>query len=844
MGSSDDRFREMFFEEARELLISLEEGLMDLERRQGDRAHLDKTFRAAHSIKGAAAMVGLEPIARFTHGIEAVLEKIRAGSLAVDSDIITTLLESRDHLAAMVEGDAAGSPIPGSGELSQKLSDLLRVTPPGPAPAPSRPAPEAGGPGSVSGRAAPAIPARTELPLGPPRPAAPAAPAATPDHATAPPADVAGAPSSSSAAAAAGTGPIKPRPRASRARKKKEGGEPKARPRQSKSRAMGKAGSPVPVGARPPAGASESSLQPESSSSSYEIRLTPGPDTLRRGVNPLGVLDELRELGEWTVTTDPQAVPLLDELDPERCYLSWTITVRTDAEPERLKDVFLFVSEDSKVQVERRLVDGTAVPVRLDSDDQQPAMIPTAADFLAPSPASGVGSVAAPALARESAAADASTSHGARRVAGTAAAGAGPSRPATQVGGLSPFPGARPHARIRVDALQLDDLVGLAGELAVLSDNLQGLRELSGLVPWLHALEALQRVSRQIRDTTLELRMVPVDELFSRFPRVVRDLADRSGKEIELKIVGQDTKLDRTIVERLGDPMVHLIRNAVDHALETPQERLAQGKPRMGRITLIAGHEGDRVAIRVEDDGRGLDREKIIQKGTARGLIPAGVSAEDPRVVSLIFEPGFSTRDDVSEMSGRGVGLDVVRDSVRGLRGSLAVESTPGKGTSFIFRLPLTLALIDGLLVETAGGQFVVPLAQVEECVSLNGTSPALAKERPCVSVRGELVPMISLRSLFRSNGPLPARQELLLTRHAGQRVGVAVDRLVGRVQAVIQSLGEGLHGLSRFSGATILGDGSVSLILDLSAVVTESLVANHSVHFTPSGGVRAESLR
>ncbi|MGB2607488.1 MAG: chemotaxis protein CheA, partial [Isosphaeraceae bacterium] len=531
-----------------------------------------------------------------------------------------------------------------------------------------------------------------------------------------------------------------------------------------------------------------------------------------------------------------------DELDPERCYLSWTIAVRTDAEPERLRDVFLFVSEDSNVHVERRLVDGTLVPVPLDSDDQQPGITitPAAADFLAPSPESGAGSIAAPALAGELAAADSSTSNGARTVAGGPAAAAGPSRPGTQVGGLSPFPGARPHARVRVDALQLDDLVGLAGELAVLSDNLQGLREISGLVPWLHALEALQRVSRQIRDTTLDLRMVPVDELFSRFPRVVRDLADRSGKEIELRIIGQETRLDRTIVERLGDPMVHLIRNAVDHALETPQERLAQGKPRMGRITLIAGHEGDRVAIRVEDDGRGLDREKIIKKGTATGLIPAGVSPDDPRVVSLIFESGFSTRDDVSEMSGRGVGLDVVRDSVRGLRGSLSVESTPGKGTSFIFRLPLTLALIDGLLVETAGGQFVVPLAQVEECVSLNGTSPALAKERPCVSVRGELVPMISLRSLFRSNGPLPARQELLLTRHAGQRVGVAVDRLVGRVQAVIQSLGEGLHGLSRFSGATILGDGSVSLILDLSAVVTESLVATHSVHFTPSGGVRA----
>ncbi len=420
----------------------------------------------------------------------------------------------------------------------------------------------------------------------------------------------------------------------------------------------------------------------------------------------------------------------------------------------------------------------------------------------------------------------------------------GPTRAGTQVGGSSPFPGARPHARIRVDAFQLDDLVGLAGELVVLSDNLQSLREDPRVASWIHALEALERVSREIRDTTLDLRMVPVDELFSRFPRVVRDMADRSGKEIELRIVGQETRLDRTIVERLGDPMVHLIRNAVDHGLEPPQERLENGKPRVGRITLIAGHEGDRVAIRVEDDGRGLDREKILRKGAAKGLIAPGASPDDPRVVSLIFEPGFSTRDDVSELSGRGVGLDVVRDTVRALRGSLSVESTPGKGTSFVFRLPLTLALIDGLLVETAGGKFVVPLAQVEECVSLNGMAPALARERPCVSVRGELVPMISLRKLFRTNGPLPPRQELLLTRHAGQRIGVTVDRLVGRVQAVIQSLGEGLHGLSRFSGATILGDGSVSLILDLSAVVSESLVADQGTYSTPSVGVRAESVR
>ncbi len=828
----------MFFEEARELLISLEEGLMDLERRQGDRAHLDKTFRAAHSIKGAAAMVGLEPIARFTHGIEAVLEKIRSGALAVDSDIITTLLESRDHLAAMVEGDAAGSPIPGSGELSQRLTDLLRAPGPGtgapPAAAqggPARPArPEAAPPAARSEGDAETKALAPRQDAGK---AAPAAPASTADGHTSD-TSVPG-PDRGQAVTPA----VSPQPQPRKSRTRKSGGATRARAVKTKAMDKAAAGGAVDGPAAAPAQQGPGDSEPVFT---YRITLSTGPDVLRRGVNPLGVLDELRELGQATVSTDPLSVPLLHEIDPERCYLSWTIHLQTEAGVERLRDVFLFVSEDSTVTVERRLDDGSFVPVVLeavlDMAGLGPAVVkPPASGFDPPDLEPGaVVPGGAPAVE--------AAGNGVHAVAPPVPDGGAATRQNGPAGGLSPFPGARPHARIRVDALQLDDLVGLAGELAVLSDNLQGLREVSGLGRWVHALESLQRVSREIRDTTLELRMVPVDELFSRFPRVVRDLADRSGKEIELRIVGQETRLDRTIVERLGDPMVHLIRNAVDHALETPDERLAAGKPRGGRITLIAGHEGDRVAIRVEDDGRGLDREKIVRRGVERGLIPPGSALDDPRVVSLIFEPGFSTRDSVSELSGRGVGLDVVRDSVRGLRGSLSVESTPGKGTSFVFRLPLTLALIDGLLIETAGSQFVVPLSQVEECVSLAGTGPALAAERPCVSVRGELVPMISLRSLFRSNGSLPARQELLLTRHAGQRVGVAVDRLVGRVQAVIQSLGGGMHGLSRFSGATILGDGSVSLIIDLSAVVTESLVASQNILSTPSGGVRAEYLR
>lgn len=756
----------MFYEEARELLIGLEEGLMELERRQGDRAHLDKTFRAAHSIKGAAAMVGLRALAEFTHHIEAVLDRIRAGTLPVDSDIITTLLEARDHLAAMVESEAAKSPIPASSELVERMNALLRD--------PNQPRPPA---------APPPSPAPAPPPVAPPPP---------PPEAEAPPEEFA-----------------KPKGRARKGDdSQRESPPPKSKPRSPRKKAE------KPDTARAPG------------LTTYRITLKPGPDVLRRGVNPLGVLDELRELGETRVSTDPDLVPPLNEIDPERCYLTWSVELDTTAPAERLDDVFLFVAEDSAIAIERLSPEGTAEPL----PSPQPLAVPPA---LASLP-SAVPFPEEPPLAPLPPKPEPPPKAGPRSE-GTPPAP--PARPAAATpGGSAP----RPPARIRVDAGQLDDLVGLAGELAVLSDNLQTIRDLHGAQPWVHTLEALERVSRQIRDTTLDLRMVPVDELFSRFPRVVRDLADRSGKEIDLRIIGQETRLDRTIVERLSDPMIHLIRNAVDHALETAQERLAVGKARAGRITLSAGHEGDRVTIRVTDDGRGLDRERIVNKGIRLGMVPMGTSPDDPRVDTLIFEPGFSTRDQATELSGRGVGLDVVRDAVRGLRGSLSVESAPGKGTTFIFRLPLTLALIDGLLVETAGSRYVVPLAQVEECVALNGTKPALSRGRPCVAVRGELVPMVPLRKLFQTNGEPPRRQELLLTTHAGQRVGVAVDRLLGRVQAVIQSLGEGLHGINRFSGATILGDGSVSLILDLAALVSESRAADS---YTTPPGVRPEGF-
>ena len=830
--SVDDRFLEMFFEEARELLMVLEEGLMELESRQGDRAFVDKVFRSAHSIKGAAAMVGLSNVAGFTDKIETVLDRIRSQIIPADSDCISTLLESRDQLNALIESAVSGEMQNPPEALVTRLEQL------------SRPPSE-----------------RVQIIQASPKPA-------TEESALAEPAKPA-------ATAQPGPDADDDEPEAKPARPKRKSAKSKSK-KQAEAASLKAAGGSKAEPAREntPAGpgspGSGVSTADDYLPRGYRIRFAPGRDVFKRGMNPLGVLDELSEIGEAFLRVDPSDVPTLDAIDPQLNYLTWEIELHTDEPISRIQDVFLFVGEDCRIEITElpttgRRSDYEKASVILNNPEIAPesgtSLLPNEAIAkVEPAPVveepAGRGLSAALEVAnqpeteqptRTSAEIERSimaTGSAAGMKPGMApAAGTSPTmlhpagaealskvvRSASSRAAVS-GPGASAKntttPRIRVDAAQLDDLVGLAGELAVLADNLQGLRDIHGAEPYRIALESLERVCRQVRDQSLELRMVPVEELFSRFPRLVRDLADKSGKEIQLRIEGQETRLDRTIVERLAEPMIHLIRNSVDHGLETPEERVAAGKPRQGQVVLWAGHEGDRVALKIEDDGRGLNRARILEKGVARGLIAPNTSPDDPRVISLIFEPGFSTRDTVSELSGRGVGLDVVRDAVRALRGSVSVQSEPGRGTCFTFRLPLTLALIDGLLVEVAHERYVVPLSQVEECVALGGTKPALSSGRMCVSVRDELVPLVSLRKMFETISPTPKRQEILLTRHGGQRVGVAVDKLLGRVQAVIQSLGEGLSHLRRFSGATILGDGEVSLILDLSSIVGESRAA------------------
>ncbi|MCY2932763.1 MAG: chemotaxis protein CheA [Planctomycetota bacterium] len=813
----DDRFLDMFFEEARELLMVLEEGLMEMESRQEDRAFLDKVFRSAHSIKGAAGMVGLSNVAGLTDKIETVLDKIRSKQVPIDSDIISTLLEARDLLSVQVDSAANGEITEAPEALIARLEQFTKP-----------PSQRVQMVENTSSGAGPAKPTEAVGKVS-------ASVTSSPETmATEPP-----------------TTTKKPK------RKRRE----KSRPTDSSAASL--PAEPVSSnqsgGEAPP----EIFIPAEPAAAlpiGYRIRFAPGRDILKRGMNPLGVLDELAELGEAILRVDPSHIPTLDTIDPQLNYLAWEIELRTKEPMDRIQDVFLFVGEDCRFEINPFFANSTS---EYDSQSvlNAPQIIePESGTSLLPGLAIFENLVKSGPIPNDSQANSAETetrttssiNASLEQSRSVRAAGSGVTdNTGLLPGGLLPasadalskvvrsassraaWTGASGAVnkntatpRIRVDAAQLDDLVGLAGELAVLADNLQGIREISGAESYRLALESLERVTRQVRDQSLELRMVPVEELFSRFPRLIRDLADKSGKEIQLRMDGQETRLDRTIVERLAEPMIHLIRNSVDHGLESPEEREAAGKPRQGRIVLWAGHEGDRVALKIEDDGCGLNRQRIVEKGIAKGLVPPNTSADDPRVVSLIFEPGFSTRDSVSELSGRGVGLDVVRDAVRALRGSVSVQSEPGRGTCFTFRLPLTLALIDGLLVEVAHEKYVVPLSQVEECVALGGTRPALSSGRMCVSVRDELVPLVNLRKLFEAKSPNPRRQEILLTRHGGQRVGVSVDKLLGRVQAVIQSLGEGLGHLGRFSGATILGDGAVSLILDLTAIVAESRAA------------------
>jgi len=378
---------------------------------------------------------------------------------------------------------------------------------------------------------------------------------------------------------------------------------------------------------------------------------------------------------------------------------------------------------------------------------------------------------------------------------------------------------------LRVAADKLDLLVDLVGELVIVQAQIsQVVTERAD--PILTMLsEQLERLSGDLRDSTLGIRMLPIGSTFSKFRRLVRDLSSELGKDIELVTRGEETELDKTVLERLADPLVHLIRNSIDHGIDMPEERRAAGKRPEGLILLEAEHSGSEVLIRITDDGKGMDAEVIRNKAVEKGLIPAEAELSEQEALKLIFLPGFSTAAKVTNISGRGVGMDVVHRAIDSLRGVIEIKSEKGKGTTITIRLPLTLAIIEGLQVEVADGFYVIPLSLVEECVELHKKDVDPTRKQQIIHLRGELVPYIHLRRWFEMGGEPPAIEQIVITGVEGKRVGIVVDRVVGEHQTVIKSLGRVYRDVEGISGATIKGDGTLALILDVPRLV-RSVVA------------------
>ena len=486
----------------------------------------------------------------------------------------------------------------------------------------------------------------------------------------------------------------------------------------------------------------------------WRIRFRPGPGVLLNGTNPLLLLGELRDLGRLRVTLDTSAMPPLGEMDAERCYAGWDMVLTTAAAPDAIRDVFIFVEDDCELSIE-------------------------------PAAERAAGS-AAPAVAA-----------GRSGKEGRGAAG----------------PGAA--SSIRVSADRLDQLVNLVGELVTVQARLSEVAGRRDDADITEISETVDRLTAALRENSMSIRMLPLKTTFEKFRRLVHDLALDLGKEAELTLDGADTELDKTVIDRLNDPLVHLIRNSMDHGIEKPEARRAAGKRAAGTIHLSARHSGANVLIRVSDDGRGLDAEAVRARAVELGLIAADARLTEGETFSLILQPGFSTAREVTEVSGRGVGMDIVRRSIEKLRGSIDIASRPGEGLTITLRLPLTLAIIDGLLVRVGQAHFVLPLANSLECVELTRRDTEEAHGKHLANVRGEPIPYIRLSEYFQMETERPEREQIMVVETEHGRYGFAVDEVLGDHQTVIKNLGRLYRNVQVVSGATILGNGTVALILD-----------------------------
>ncbi|PPT85842.1 chemotaxis protein CheA [Xanthomonas arboricola pv. zantedeschiae] len=524
-------------------------------------------------------------------------------------------------------------------------------------------------------------------------------------------------------------------------------------------------------------GVTASALQhstPEKQSGYWRITLKLFADALRYGNSPLKLIRNLRGLGSVeSISTDVSQLPSFEALDPEANYLGFQILLRSDADRAAIEDVFEFVREDCDLEI-------LSVPAPMDA-----SAVPASEPVVAAAPV--VGALAAvPAAA--------------------------PARAPQDTGARNT------DARsIRVDADKLDRMIDLVGELIIAVAGTNANAQRTGDAQLLESASILAGLVEEVRESALQLRMVKIGGTFSRFQRVVHDVARELGKDIALVVAGEDTELDKSVVEKIGDPLTHLVRNAMDHGIEPADVRVARGKPARGTVGLNAYHDSGSIVIQITDDGGGLNRDRILAKALERGLIEPGRQLSDREVFAMIFEPGFSTAEKVTNLSGRGVGMDVVKRNITALRGTVEIDSSAGVGTTISVRLPLTLAIINGFQVGVGKSVFVVPLDVVEECVEF---TPDYASDY--IDLRGSVLPYVRLRELFALGGRTPARESIVVIRQGAQRFGLVVDTLLGEWQTVIKPLSKVFAQVKGISGSSILGSGDVALILDVPSLLQQ----------------------
>ena len=750
-----------FFQECEELLADLEAGLLALEGGDTDPETVNAVFRAVHSVKGGAGAFGLEQLVRFAHVFETTLDLLRARELEQTPHVLKVMLRAADLLADLVRAAQAGAHVDDA--RCQSLADEL-VTLSGGQPADMAPtAGDAGG----------------EDLLG--------------DDFDFKPLQVAFSDADMSADIGAEASAMD-------------------------APAMDEPALEAPVLAE------------------WLIKFRPLATLYLKANDPALVLRELERLGPLEVSLEQADLPLLDDLDPEGAYLAWTIVLRTNAGEADIREAFEFVDGDCDLEI--TLTAGAPAPEELlmgVEEDEEPtpmtsggeldvmaliqraqAEVATADAPPPPSPSALATPVAAPIaqtpIARAPLPAP-SPAPAPPEAAAPAKAAADPAAPVTTT--------------IRVDLDRVDRLINLVGELVINQAMLSQRVIEAGLVRSSNValgLDDLEQLTREIQDSVMAIRAQPVKSVFQRMPRLIREIAAATGKQVRLVTEGEGTEVDKTVIERLTDPITHMIRNAIDHGLEKPEDRIAAGKPAEGVVRLAAMHRSGRIVIEISDDGAGVDRQRVREKAIEKGLVSAEAVLTDEETDNLLFMPGFSTASAISDISGRGVGMDVVKRSVQGLGGRISITSKPGEGSTFTLSLPLTLAVLDGMVVTVDGHTLVAPLTSVIETLQPKpDTVRSLGPNGMVVAVRDAFVPLIDIGAAlgFRSTPIDPCSGVALLVENdVGGHAALLLDAIQGQRQVVIKSLESNYQQVEGIAAATILGDGRVALILDVDAII------------------------